>query len=42
MTEKIIYRCTECFLVFDEWIDAENHEKQLDHKVEKLKEVEPI
>lgn len=39
MTEKIVYRCKECFLVFNEWICADNHEKESGHKVEKLKEI---
>lgn len=40
MTEKTIYQCKECFLIFEEWIKADDHERNSKHKVEKKKESE--
>ena len=32
-----MFKCLECWMVFDEWIEAEVHSNTMHHKVEEIK-----
>lgn len=37
-TEDILFRCCDCFCVFDEWGKSEKHREATGHRVEKEKQ----